>query len=54
MIKKIIVVLLIISSLFSFVKINEKNYEKHKEIKYNLVKHPENLPNNEIAKATAF
>jgi len=54
MIKKIIIILLITISLFSFIKINEKNYEKHKEIKYNLVKHPENLPNKKIAKITAF
>jgi len=54
MIKKIIIILLITISLFSFIKINEKNYEKHKEIRYNLVEHPENLPNKQIAKATAF
>ncbi|MDD3793393.1 MAG: hypothetical protein PHI37_01155 [Candidatus Gracilibacteria bacterium] len=54
MIKKLIISILVCISLFAFFKINEINYEKHKEIKYNLVKHPENLPNKDIAKATAF
>lgn len=54
MLKKIIIIFLLCIWFFSFFKINEKNYEKHNEIKINLIKHPENLPNKTIAKATSF
>jgi len=54
MLKKIIIIFLLCIWFFSFFKINEKNYEKYNEIKINLIKHPENLPNKTTAKATSF
>ena len=54
MLKKIIIIFLLCTWFFSFFKINEKNYEKYNEIKINLIKHPENLPNKTTAKATSF
>jgi hypothetical protein len=38
---------------FSF-KMESINYVKHREIKANLVSHPELLPNKEILKLTSF
>lgn len=52
--KKFSIFILIMLSLFVFYNINNKNYEKHIEIKQNLVKHPEYLPTKETAKYTAF
>jgi hypothetical protein len=40
--------------LITFYKINEKNYTKIKQIKYNIVGHPEFLPDPNFAKITAF
>ncbi|MDR2411594.1 MAG: hypothetical protein LBD88_03285 [Candidatus Peribacteria bacterium] len=54
MIKKFFIVIALLLSFFSFYKINENNYEKHNEIKKDLVDHPENLPKKEVAKATSF
>lgn len=34
--------------------VSAKNYEKHREIKFQLVKHPENLPKPELAAKTTF
>lgn len=53
-IKKLFYILLLILVLFWFFKINELNYQKEKQIQANLVNHPENLPKNEVAKATSF
>ena len=53
-IKKIITLIFIIISIYSFYKINSLNYLKHKEIKKNLINHPENLPTINTAKNTAF
>lgn len=54
MIKKIIIIFFILFSFLTFYKINEKNYEKHNEIKRVLVSHPENIQKKEIALATSF
>ena len=54
MIQKIIFFVLFISILFWFYKVNEWNYYKHKIIKENLIKHPENLPTKETAINTSF
>lgn len=53
-IKKLFYILLLILVLFWFFKINELNYQKEKQIQANLVEHPENLPKNDVAKATSF
>ncbi len=53
-IKKISFILAIIIILFWFYKINDLNYTKQKKIQANLVEHPENLPKNDVAKATSF
>jgi uncharacterized protein YpmB len=54
MIKKIIIFVLLLLSLFSFYKISETNYKKHNEIKQNTVSHPESLPKKDVAKAASF
>ncbi len=52
---KIIIILFILILIWKwFHYINNKNYIKFREIKYNKVNHPENLPTSEFAKATAF
>ena len=51
---KILYILILISVLFWFYKINELNYIKQKQIQEKLVNHPENLPKNEVAKVTSF
>lgn len=53
-IKKIIFIFAVFLILFWFYKINDLNYEKQKKIQANLVAHPENLPKNNVAKATSF
>lgn len=45
---------MLIIILFWFYKVNELNYQKKKQIQENLVNHPENLPKNDVAKATSF
>ncbi len=40
--------------ILCFYQINTLNYNKSKEIKQNIVRHPENLPTKEMAKNTAF
>nr|MDD3720240.1 hypothetical protein [Candidatus Gracilibacteria bacterium] len=52
--KKIFCILMLIIILFGFYKVNELNYQKKKQIQENLVNHPENLPKNDVAKATSF
>lgn len=54
MIKKVLVIIAIFISLGFFYKINDINYEKHKQINENLVNHPENLPKKDFAKASSF
>ncbi len=54
MLKKIIIIVFITIWIVSFFKVNETNYLKHLEIKEKLINHPENLPEKNIAKATAF
>lgn len=54
MINKIIIIVILIFSFFSFFKINEINYSKHNEIKTSIIKHPENLPEKNIAITTSF
>ncbi|QFR38678.1 hypothetical protein A9Q91_00390 [Candidatus Gracilibacteria bacterium 28_42_T64] len=52
--KKILLLPLIIVILGSFYEINELNYKKHKEIKENLIQHPDSLPTKELALQTSF
>ena len=54
MIKIFFLSILLIFSLISFYLINELNYKKIREIKLNIVEHPENLPTIEVAKNTSF
>ncbi len=54
MIKIFFLSILLILSLISFYLINELNYKKIREIKLNIVEHPENLPTIEVAKNTSF
>ncbi|MDQ7008747.1 MAG: hypothetical protein Q9M94_00470 [Candidatus Gracilibacteria bacterium] len=53
-IKNIFIFTLLILALISFYLINELNYKKIREIKLNVVEHPENLPTKEIALNTSF
>lgn len=52
--KKLLFTLIIIFVLFGFYKINDLNYNKHKEISENLVIHPEWLPTKDFAVQTSF
>jgi len=52
--KKIFLIILLIISLISFYKINEINYKKIQEIKFNVVNHPEELPTKKVALYTSF
>ncbi len=52
--KKIFLIIFLILSLIWFYKINDSNYETIRQIKLNIVKHPEWLPKKEIAKITSF
>lgn len=52
--KKIFFFVLLWIVLFSFYKINEENYIKQKQIKENIVNHPEFLPKSDVAKITSF
>jgi dipeptide/tripeptide permease len=52
--KKLLIIIFLFISVFSFWKINEQNYTKQKEIKKELINHPENLPKSDIAKITSF
>lgn len=52
--KKIVFILSLIFVLWLFYNINNLNYKKHKQIQESYVKHPENLPKNDIAKITSF
>ena len=52
--QKAIVGSIMILILFGFYQISKINYKKHREIKFNLVEHPENLPTKEMAKISAF
>lgn len=47
---KFLLLFFIIFCIWFFVHVNEKNYQKMKEIKYEIVKHPEMLPKKELAK----
>ena len=51
---KILSILIFLLVIFSFYQINQKNYEKHREILFNYVDHPEGLPTPEFAKKTSF
>lgn len=50
----VILIIVLSSSLSFFFYQNKKNYEKIKEIKYDIVKHPEFLPEKNMAKASSF
>jgi len=52
--KNIFLIILLIISLISFYLINELNYKKIREIKLNVVEHPENLPTPEVAINSSF
>lgn len=52
--KKLLIITLLLLSFYSFWKINEQNYHKQREIKKEIVKHPEDLPKSEMAKITSF
>lgn len=51
---KIFSITIFLLVIFSFYQINQKNYEKHREILFNYVDHPEGLPTPEFAKKTSF
>jgi hypothetical protein len=51
---KTTILLLFITTLISFYKINNNNYNKYKEVKKSFVKHPENLPTKNTAINTSF
>ena len=53
-IKNIFIFILLILALISFYLINELNYKKIREIKLNVVEHPENLPTPEVAINSSF
>lgn len=53
-IKKIIIAIITVWILFWFYKINENNYQKHREITQNYVNHPDNLMSPEFAEQTSF
>ena len=53
-IKKIATICLLLVILFGFYQVNKMNYLVQREIKINLIKHPENLPTNQVASATSF
>ncbi len=48
--KKIFFIILLVLALTSFYKINSLNYTKSKQIKQEIVNHPENLPTKQTAK----
>lgn len=53
-IRNIFIFILLILALTSFYLINNLNYKKFREIKLNVVNHPETLPTKEVAKVTSF
>lgn len=53
-IKFLIMVFLLLFVLYSFFEVNKINYTKHKEIKNNIVNHPENIPKKETARLNSF
>ncbi len=52
--KKLLIIIFLLLSSFSFWKINEQNYSKQKEIKKEIIEHPEDLPRSDSAKITSF
>lgn len=52
--KKIFLIILLIISLICFYLINELNYKKIREIKLNVVEHPESLPTKKVALNSSF
>ena len=53
-IKNIIIFILLGISILSFYEINNLNYEKAKEIQQNVVNHPDNLPESNLAQMTSI
>jgi hypothetical protein len=54
MFKKIFFILFVLGFLVLGFFVSTKNYQKHREIKFQLVSHPENLPKPELAAKTTF
>ena len=52
--KKITLIIVLLTIFVWFFSVNKLNYWKNKQIKQNLIKHPENLPKKEVAKYSSF
>ncbi len=53
-IKKLIIIIFILTSLFWFYKINNSNYEEIRKIQILTIEHPEWLPTKQVAKISSF
>lgn len=51
---KLFVIIILLAVLFWFYKINENNYQKHREIIKNYVNHPDDIMTPEFAEKTSF
>gem|GEM_PF-2137480 len=51
---KYLIIFFLVFSFVLFFYINNSNYTKIKEVKYQIVHHPEMLPKKEIAKYTSL
>ena len=52
--KVLVILLLLVLVSYIFLEINRLNYTKLKEVKLNIVKHPDNLKTKEFEKALSF